>query len=51
MGTILTGQRVSKERIMDTKDLKKALAGLCITGLIAGSSFTLQPGVAQAASG
>ncbi len=36
---------------MDAKDLKKALAGLCITGLVAGSSLTFQPGGANAASG
>lgn len=36
---------------MDKTDLKKALAGLCITGLLAGSSLSLQPGNAQAASG
>jgi radical SAM modification target selenobiotic family peptide len=36
---------------MDPKDLKKALAGLCITGLLAGSSLSLLPGDAQASSG
>lgn len=36
---------------MDKKDLKKALAGICITGLLAGSSLALQPGDGQAASG
>jgi len=36
---------------MDASDLKKALAGVCITGLLAGSSLVLQPGNLNAASG
>jgi radical SAM modification target selenobiotic family peptide len=31
----------SQEAIMDVDDLKKILAGFCIAGLIAGSTFTL----------
>jgi radical SAM modification target selenobiotic family peptide len=31
----------SEEAIMDVDDLKKILAGFCIAGLIAGSTFTL----------
>lgn len=30
-----------KEALMDVTDLKKILAGFCIAGLIAGSTFTL----------
>ena len=30
-----------KEAVMHTDDLKKILAGFCIAGLIAGSSFTV----------
>jgi radical SAM modification target selenobiotic family peptide len=31
----------SQEATMDVEDLKKILAGFCIAGLIAGSTFTL----------
>ena len=30
-----------QEAVMDVTDLKKILAGFCIAGLIAGSTFTL----------
>jgi radical SAM modification target selenobiotic family peptide len=30
-----------QEAIMDVEDLKKILAGFCIAGLVAGSTFTL----------
>lgn len=36
---------------MDKKDVKKIVAGLCLTGLIAGSSLGAYQGVAHAASG
>lgn len=36
---------------MDKKDVKKALAGICIAGLVAGSSLGWHASTANAASG
>ena len=40
-----------QEEPMDKKELKKALAGLCIAGLVSGSGLSWYASTANAASG
>lgn len=50
-GALTVGQIARGRFDMDRKDMKKLLAGLCITSLVAGASLTAVPGGAGAASG